>query len=376
MRPVGIVKKRGMLMTHRTHAVIDRTLDSVLKRFAIPTIFALTTSIAPVTAAAQGVERSGKDVVEESCFACHGSGANGAPKIGDKQAWAKRASQGLTGLTKNALNGIRQMPPHGGNTNLTDTEIERAITYMVNQSGGNWTEPVSRTARVPERTGEQIVQARCVKCHQTGEGGAPRIGDREAWIPRVKEGLDVVVRSAIQGHGGMPARGGQADLTDAEIRSAIVYMFNKGTVQTGSTAAAVAAAPAMRADGMHKVIAGTEIDLGIVSAESIRARHPTPDYESSMHGGIPSGKAYYHLNISLRNSDNKAAIKDAEVEARVANPVTGVETKKLELMEIGSAISYGNYFRMPEKTPYTIMVQVRKQGSSQAIEAKFDFKHD
>jgi cytochrome c5 len=121
------------------------------------------------------------------------------------------------------------MPPHGGNPGLTDTEIERAITYMVNQSGGHWTEPISRTAKVPNRSGEQIVGTQCAKCHETGVGGAPRIGDREAWIPRAKQGLDVVVRSAIHGHGAMPPRGGMADLTDAEIRSAIVYMINKGT---------------------------------------------------------------------------------------------------------------------------------------------------
>ena len=187
--------------------------------------------LAPATLSAQGVERSGKEVVAASCVACHGSGANGAPKIGDNKAWAKRAAQGLSSLTASALKGIRQMPPHGGNANLTDTEIERAITYMVNQSGGHWIEPVSRTAKTPERTGEQIVQARCAKCHQTGEGGAPKIGDQAAWIPRVKQGLDVVVRSAINGHGGMPARGGQADLTDSEMRSAVIYMFNKGAAK-------------------------------------------------------------------------------------------------------------------------------------------------
>ena len=66
------------------------------------------------------------------------------------------------------------------------------------------------------------------KCHETGKGGAPKIGDQAAWVPRLKPGLDVVVRSAINGHGGMPARGGMANLTDAEMRSAIVYMFNPG----------------------------------------------------------------------------------------------------------------------------------------------------
>jgi cytochrome c5 len=126
--------------------------------------------------------------------------------------------------------GIREMPAHGGNLKLTDTEIERAITYMVNQSGGHWTEPVSRTSRAPERTGKEIVAAQCVKCHGTGVGGAPKIGDRAAWTPRVQQGLDVVVSSAIHGHGAMPPRGGMADLTDSEVRSAIVYMFNAGTV--------------------------------------------------------------------------------------------------------------------------------------------------
>ena len=69
-----------------------------------------------------------------------------------------------------------------------------------------------------------------MKCHETGVNGAPKIGDRAAWIPRVKQGLDVVVRSAIKGHGAMPPRGGMADLTDTEIRSAVIYMMNYGVV--------------------------------------------------------------------------------------------------------------------------------------------------
>jgi cytochrome c5 len=222
---------RDVDMTQIIHAAMPSASGRALRRLVIPAILALAMILASAAAAAQAVERSGKDVVAASCVTCHGSGANGAPKIGDSKAWAKRAKQGLASLTASALKGIRQMPPHGGNPNLTDTEIERAITYMVNQSGGRWIEPVSRTTKVPERTGEQIVRARCAKCHETGEGGAPKIGDKAAWIPRVKQGLDGVVRSAINGHGAMPARGGQADLTDSEMRSAVVYMFNKGTAK-------------------------------------------------------------------------------------------------------------------------------------------------
>ena len=155
-------------MTQIVHAAMPSALGRALRRLVIPAILALAMILASAAASAQGVERSGKEVVAASCVACHGSGANGAPKIGDNKAWAKRAAQGLTSLTANALKGIRQMPPHGGNPDLTDTEIERAITYMVNQSGGHWIEPVSRTTKAPERTGEQIVKARCAKCHADG----------------------------------------------------------------------------------------------------------------------------------------------------------------------------------------------------------------
>jgi cytochrome c5 len=187
------------------------------------TIFALMA--APSGLRAQTTELSGKEVVDAVCANCHASGAKGAPRIGDHQAWSKRASRGLSGLTQNALKGIRQMPSHGGNQSLSDLEIKRAITYMVNQSGGKWTEPVDKKALPSPRTGEQIVKAQCIKCHEAGKGGAPKIGDRDAWIPRLKEGLDNTVRSAINGHGGMPARGGMANLTDAEMRSAVIYLF-------------------------------------------------------------------------------------------------------------------------------------------------------
>ena len=180
-------------------------------------------------ASGQVAERSGKQVVDSLCISCHGTGSAGAPKIGDQKAWAPLIAKGLTSLSKSAMTGTGNMPSHGGNLKLTDIEVERAITYMVNRSGGHWTEPVSRTASTPPRSGKQIVEAKCVSCHGTGAGGAPWIGDRCAWTPRVSKGLDTVVASAIHGHGAMPPRGGMADLTDVEIRSAVLYMFNAGT---------------------------------------------------------------------------------------------------------------------------------------------------
>jgi cytochrome c5 len=171
-------------------------------------------------------QRSGKEVVESTCINCHGSGAQGAPKIGDRQAWAKRSAQGLSSLTQSALKGIRNMPAHGGNAGLTDLELARGTAYMVNASGGKWTEPKSAKDLKAERSGAQVVKAQCAKCHQDGKGGAPKIGDREAWSKRLNQGIDHAVHSAISGHGGMPPRGDKADLTDGEVRAAILYMYD------------------------------------------------------------------------------------------------------------------------------------------------------
>ncbi len=183
-------------------------------------------AVGPAARAAEP-DLSGKEVVAGTCIKCHGGGLNGAPRIGDAQAWSVRARQGLASLTEHALQGIRKMPPHGSNFALSDIEIQRAITYMVNQSGGHWAEPISKSALPAERTGEQVVHAQCRKCHEAGVGGAPRIGDANAWAPRLKHGLDALVRSAINGHGGMPARGGMIDLTDTELRHAITFMYTR-----------------------------------------------------------------------------------------------------------------------------------------------------
>jgi cytochrome c5 len=85
--------------------------------------------------------KSGEEVVKTVCFACHGTGAAGAPKIGDAAAWGKLIQRGLEDLAKNATAGIRAMPPRGGSPDLSDLEVTRAIVYMANQSGGKFKEP-------------------------------------------------------------------------------------------------------------------------------------------------------------------------------------------------------------------------------------------
>jgi cytochrome c5 len=97
------------------------------------------------------------------------------------------------------------------------------------------------------KTGQEVVTAVCGACHMTGAAGAPKIGDKAAWGPRIKGGLDTLVKSAIAGKGAMPARGGSPDVSDFELARAIVYMANQSGAsfkEPAAPAATPAAAPA------------------------------------------------------------------------------------------------------------------------------------
>jgi cytochrome c5 len=85
--------------------------------------------------------RTGEQINKSICAACHDSGAVGAPKTGDAGEWAPRLALGLDGLTASAIAGKGAMPPRGGGSDLTDTEVKRAVAYLANLAGAGYTEP-------------------------------------------------------------------------------------------------------------------------------------------------------------------------------------------------------------------------------------------
>jgi cytochrome c5 len=179
--------------------------------------------------AAKG-SKSGEEVYKQVCAACHTTGALNAPKLGDKAAWSKLIPQGLGMLTADAIKGIRQMPARGGNPDLSDAEVERAVVYMANQSGANFKEPqaaaapAAAPAAAAPASGKSIYDASCAACHAAGVAGAPKTGDKAAWAERNKQGADVLYAAVVKGKGAMPPKGGNAALTDADVKAAVDYM--------------------------------------------------------------------------------------------------------------------------------------------------------
>jgi cytochrome c5 len=221
---------------------------------------AIAERIKPVAAvnlkAADGpkVYLTGEQVYAQVCKACHDSGAAGAPKFGDKAAWAPHIKEGYDDLLKNAIKGIKAMPPRGGNPDLSDYEVARAVVYITNAAGGTFKEPaapaaapapaaepaaaapaaapaaaapapvVAAAAAPAAGGGKALYETACVACHAAGVANAPKFGDKAAWAPRIKTGMDTLYTSVIKGKGAMPPKGTAMAASDADIKAAVDYM--------------------------------------------------------------------------------------------------------------------------------------------------------
>lgn len=75
--------------------------------------------------------KGSEEIYKSVCAACHDSGVAGAPKTGDKAAWASRIGMGLEKLSASGIKGKGAMPPKGGNTSIPDADIRAAVEYMV-----------------------------------------------------------------------------------------------------------------------------------------------------------------------------------------------------------------------------------------------------
>jgi cytochrome c5 len=79
----------------------------------------------------------------------------------------------------------------------------------------------------PAHPGQAIWEGTCKVCHSVGLAGAPIIGNKDAWAPRIARGKDSLYQHALEGWGDMPSRGGNPDLSDDQVKLAVDYMVSK-----------------------------------------------------------------------------------------------------------------------------------------------------
>ena len=210
--------------------------------------------------------KSGEEVYKAQCTACHAAGLANAPKTGDASAWAARIKTGYDALLTSALKGKGAMGAQGGG-DYDDIEIGRAVVYLTNAAGGNFAMPAApaapvvgasapstlavaapaavvapatvvaaapvaaaaaapvATVKVAANNGEALYKQVCTACHMQSVAGSPKFGDKAAWAPRIKTGIDAMTTNVIKGKGAMPPKGGSS-ASDTDIRAAVEYMAN------------------------------------------------------------------------------------------------------------------------------------------------------
>ena len=123
--------------------------------------------------------------------------------------------------------------------------------------------------------------------------------------------------------------------------------------------------------GTHEaVVDGIEIHVGLMAAERLRG-YPRDSVEGAMHGGVPKGSGYYHVNVSLFDATTRAVIGEARVEVELDEAGSARVRRALEPMSIHGSAGFGQYFRIVGRTPPTLVVRVTRPGSTHVTEARF-----
>lgn len=125
----ALILAAATLLMAQAHAATDAQNDKIAERIK-PVGTVCVGAECGGAAVAPAEPRSGKEVYQSACTACHGMGVLGAPKTGDTAAWDARLAKGLDATLKNALNGLNAMPPKGNCMNCSDDEILAAIKFM------------------------------------------------------------------------------------------------------------------------------------------------------------------------------------------------------------------------------------------------------
>lgn len=96
-------------------------------------------------------------------------------------------------------------------------------------------EAIDRDADPVARASDDIYQGVCAACHDSGAAGAPMLSDRDSWLQRIDQGLETVIRHAIEGFNGMPARGGDSSLSDEDVARTVAFMLDEADVDFDRT---------------------------------------------------------------------------------------------------------------------------------------------
>jgi len=187
----------------------------------------------------------------KGCIGCHGPTMKGNVFMGSANLsdgiYRFKADDQKASVVRTILHGVNQghnpltqdavMPAFGSSAVIDKNQIKKLTIYVHQLGGGVAVQPkpepkkivdaLSTTKKPSGRSGKEIY-AKCQGCHNVGVGGAPKYGDKSAWVSRIERGIEDVLVVAKKGKGMMPPKGTCMDCTDDELKAVVQYMMESG----------------------------------------------------------------------------------------------------------------------------------------------------
>ena len=284
----------------------DNSMQLAVAQANLAPVGAVTTVDKSIVKAA----RTGEAVFNAVCTSCHSAGVLGAPKVDDKAAWTPRAAQGLDGLLKNAVNGIRSMPARGGDPTITDEELTNAIVYMTGKAGIDL-KAGDKGAAAPAAAPAQVTAAPAAAAPAQVTAAPAAAAPAQATAAAAPAQATAAPAAAPAQATAAPAAAAPAQATAAPAAAA------PAQATAAPAAAAPAQATAAKIDG-EKVYKGTCFachDVGVANA-------PKLGDKAAWSARVATGKdALYHSALNGKNvmpaKGGNTALSDDEVKAAV-----------------------------------------------------------
>ncbi|MEO1890127.1 MAG: cytochrome-c oxidase, cbb3-type subunit III [Candidatus Thioglobus sp.] len=198
----------------------------------------------------------------KGCIGCHGPTMKGNVFMGSANLsdgiYRFKADDQKASVIRTILHGVNQghkpltqdavMPSFGASKVIDKTQIKKLAVYVHQLGGGVAVKPKPKPKKVVASAaaptakagrGGKELYAKCQGCHNVGVGGAPKYGDKAAWAPRIKRGMDDLLKVAKAGKGMMPPKGTCMDCTDDELRAVIQYMMESAGAPKAKSAVKV-----------------------------------------------------------------------------------------------------------------------------------------
>ena len=235
--------------------------------------------------------------------------------------WVQLALAALVGvifLITFFQSGFKHDALDGGNIEKTAKNLEPV--------GAVSTKDAQASGSAKTRSGEEVYKASCQACHATGVANAPKPDDKAAWEPRVATGLDALIKTAVNGKGAMPARGGNPAVTDEEIKAVILYMTGKAGFDLSS---------AKKVEATPTATAQKEVQPPMPAAVA-NAIKKAPEPPQKMPEAVATAIAAVSAPTAPSAPAAPSAPKDMnEVPAKPTTPETS--TEKMEKTEVAVA---------------------------------------